>query len=119
MAPFSASGCPHHHTGKLKFALGLLGVGHKVSQLLAQPNSLPHPQFTLFPWPFWGQRRDLKSLQPPDSGCAGSLCGMLGKAVLYQVPYKAQSSLLWVTLAPFHLHYSTEVKVTLWVSRVQ
>lgn len=47
MVPFSASGRPHRHTGKLRFALGLLGVGHKVSQLLAQPNSLPHPQFTL------------------------------------------------------------------------
>lgn len=43
MAPFSASGCPHHHTGKLRFALGLLGVEHKVSQLLAQPNSSTSP----------------------------------------------------------------------------
>ena len=67
VAPFSASGYPHHHTGKLVFALGLLGVGHKVPQLLAQPNSLPHPQF---PWPFWSQRRDQKS---PVSGCPGRL----------------------------------------------
>lgn len=70
MAPISASDYPHHHTGKLMFSLGLLGVGHKVSQLLAQPNSLPHPQFLLFPWPFWSQRRDQKY---PVSGCAGRL----------------------------------------------
>lgn len=28
LAPFSASGCPRHHEGKLRFALGPVGVGH-------------------------------------------------------------------------------------------